>query len=371
MVVPKFWWENSLKLSVILTAMLIVTPQLIYPFNFVQAYDSDLNVVTSMSIIGGIVKGIGGSRVNVYSILPEGVDPHNYALTVEDIQKALEADLLVFASVKNFSLEENILENAPGKPYLDLVDYARYNVTLLDIPGFRRNFHGYWMKPENALAIAKAVHDKLVELDPDGKDVYDYNLQRFEEKIANLIDFLEDISEQYNLKGLSVAIAVPGAAYVVDAFKMKIASVLLKGPGRFMNATELAELEAAIKAGEISMLICPEILRGAKAGEISEQVSRDTGIPVVYVRVFGVKDMNYFELMMYNAGVMKGTIDSMDEYRSSLTSSILPWLYFVVIVSVVIAIIEAFVIYKARRKVEMEIKGFSFTCVLRGDLCGK
>jgi len=61
----------------------------------------------------------------------------------------------------------------------------------------------------------------------------------------------------------------------------------------------------------------------------------------------------------------------MDEYRSSLTSSILPWLYFVVIVSVVIAIIEAFVIYKARRKVEMEVKGFSFTCVLRGDLCGK
>jgi len=338
-----------LRLSVILTATLIVIPQLIFPFNFIQVSSSDLRVVTSMSVIGEMVKSIGGNRVSVYSILPEGVDPHNYALTVEDIQKALEADLLVFASIRNFSLEENILENVPDKPYLDLVDYIRYNVTLLDIPGFRRNFHGYWMKPENALAIAKAVHDKLLELDPDGKDVYDLNLQTFEEKVVDLINFLEKISEEYDLKDLNVAIAVPGAAYVVDVFKMKIASVLLKGPGRFMNATELAELEAEIKSGVISMLICPEIMKDAKAGEISRQVSRDTGIPVVYVRVFGIEHTSYFELMMYNAGVLKATIDSMGEY-GGLSDDILLLLYFVLATSIVIAIIEAFVIYKARRK---------------------
>lgn len=359
-----------MKLSVVLIAILILISQLIHPLSPVQTFNNNLNIVTSISVIGEIVKDIGGSRVNVYSILPEGVDPHNYALTVEDIQKALKADLLVFASVKNFSLEENILENAPDKPYLDLVDYARYNATLLDIPGFRRNFHGYWMKPENALAIAKAIHDKLVELDPSGKNVYDYNLQVFEEKIANLTDFLDSISEENGLKGLSVAIAVPGAAYVVDAFKMKIASVLLKGPGRFINATELAELETAIKAGEISMIICPEIMRNARAGEISEQVSRDTGIPVVYVRVFGIKNMSYFELMMYNAGVMKGTMNSINKYGRGLTGDILLWLYFAVIISVFIAIIEAFVIYKARRKVEVEVKGFSLLHVLRGDLFG-
>lgn len=361
-----------MRLSVILTAILIVIPQLTFPFNFAQAYNSKLNVVTSISVIGEIVKDIGNGRVNVYSILPESVDPHNYALTVEDIQKALEADLLVFASVENFSLEENILRNVPGKPYLDLVDYTRYNVTLLDIPEFRRNFHGYWMKPENALAIAKAVRDKLVELDPDGRSVYDYNLQIFEEKINNLTSFLEDVSEKYNLKDLEVAIAVPGAAYVVDAFKMRIVSVLLKGPGRFMNASELAKLEAAIKAGNISMLICPEIMKDAKAGEISEQVSRDTGIPVVYIRVFGIKDMSYFELMMYNAGVLKGTlnsINSMSKY-GGFSSNILLWLYFVLMISVIIAIIEAFVIYKARRRVEMEVKSFKLVSI-RGAVHGE
>jgi ABC-type Zn uptake system ZnuABC Zn-binding protein ZnuA len=335
--------------------LLIVIFQFISFPGFTQGFEVKINVVTSISVIGEIVKDIGGSRVSVYSILPEGVDPHDYALTVDNIQKASKADLLVFASVENFSLERSILENVPNKPYLDLSDYMHYNAVLLDIPSFQRNFHGYWIKPENALAIAKAVHEKLVELDPDGKDIYDYNLQIFEEKIADLNRFLEKVSEDYNMKNLKVAIAVPGAAYVADAFKMKIASVFLKSPGQFINASELAELEAAIKTSEISLLICPEIMKDAKAGEISEQISRDTGVPVVYVRVFGIDGMNYFELMMYNAGILKGTISYMDGYER-FHSDIVLWLYTVLIISVVIAIIEAFVIYKARKKVEMETK---------------
>lgn len=323
--------------------------------SFTQGYEVRLNIVTSISVIGEIVKGIGGSRAHVYCILPEGVDPHDYALTVDNIQKASKADLFVFASVENFSLEKSLLENVPNKPYLDLSDYLHYNAVLLDIPGFQRNFHGYWIKPENALAIAKAVHEKLVELDPDGKDTYDYNLRIFKDKIANLIKFLEEVSENYDMKNLKAAIVVPGAAYVADAFKMEVASLLLKGPGQFINASELAELEAAIKTGEVSLLICPEIMKNAKAGEISEQISRDTGVHVVYVRVFGIKGMNYFELMMYNAGVLRGTINYISEYES-FHSDIVHWLYTVLVISVVIVIIEAFVIYRARKKVEMEVK---------------
>ena len=340
---------------IFLMILLIIVFQFVSLPEFTHGYETSLNVVTSISVIGEIVKDIGGSRVSVYSILPEGVDPHDYALTVDDIQKALEADLLVFASVENFSLEKSLLENVQNKPYLDLPDYVHYNAVLLDIPGFRKNFHGYWIKPENALAIAKAVHKKLVELDPNGKDTYDYNLRIFEEKIVNLIRFLEEVSEDYNMKSLKVAIAVPGAAYVADAFKMKIASVLLRGPGQFINASQLAKLEAAIKAGEISLLICPEIMRNAKAGEISEQISRDTGVPVVYVRVFGINNMNYFELMMHNAGVFKGTINYVDVYES-FHSDIVLWLYTVFVISVIIAVIEAFVIYKARKKVEIEVR---------------
>src|SRR4051794_21614656 len=57
---------------------------------------SKLNVVASFYPILEFVKKVGGNRVEVSSLIPLGVEPHDFEPTIQQIQYAETADMLVY-----------------------------------------------------------------------------------------------------------------------------------------------------------------------------------------------------------------------------------------------------------------------------------
>jgi len=318
----------------------------------VASQGGKIRIVASMETFASIAKFIGGDMVSVDYILPEGADPHDYSLTFSDIEKIRNADILVLANSEFFALEQQILENALGKPYIDFKDYALYNAAILPIPGIEKNYHGYWIYPDNALAIAHAIADALISFDPANHEIYENNLQEFKERIQKLKHLISETAMKKSLRGFGAVVAVPGAAYIAYAFGMNVVASLLKGPGRFVNASELEKIREIAQSGFIRVILCPLSLANGKAGEISNELSRNINVPVVYVRVFSSGGlMDYFALMMYNIGALSGISNVA---RESLGQNLLMLLYTGIGILFVIAITELVIIYNYTRRAEEE-----------------
>lgn len=337
------------ELVSIIIVLLLFSPIINYKGNSLRSSENKIKVVSTLEMYSSIAEYIGDGLIEATYILPEGSDPHDYSLTPGDIEKITSADLLILANSNFFTLERNMLNHYSGI-ILDFDDYLEFNLTIINITGLGKNYHGYWIYPDNALAIAKAIHDKLVLLDPTHREIYDNNLEKFEDKIYRLKSLLYRVALNSDIHGSGAVIAVPGAAYLAIAFGLKIEAILLKGPGSFANSSELNQIYQKARDGLIRLILCPESLRNAKPGEISRQLSLDTGLPVIYVRIFsmyGLKD--YFALMTYNAGAVShaGKIGT-----NPSGSDFLVWYLIVIGILFSIVIVESTMIFLYKRKAE-------------------
>ena len=349
-----------MKKSVIIIILLVLT--LIIPHTLeVRGYSNIYQktyynnnmpyIVVSIPSLAMIVKHITGNASIIDTILPEGVDPHSYSLTVEDVEKINKADLLILADVEHLTLEAQILEISENKIFLDFKNYTAYGAYMIDIPGFKHNFHGYWIYPDNALAIAEAIHDTLSSMFPQLKEHYDENLNVFKEKISELKMEFRAVSEKYGLNNTGVAIAVPGVAYIAKMFGFEIKALFIKGPGRFINATEIAKIENDIRSGKIKYIVCESILKDAKAGELSEQIAEDTGIQVIYVSIFSLRILkDYFSLMTYNIAAVESVVSHQEGGKDQQLQ--LFSMYIVVGILAIISFIEGFIIFRMRKSIE-------------------
>ncbi len=290
------------KLIFVLFTIMIFMPTMVTPVN---AQDISLNIIATSQSLAAIVKEISGTHNNVSYILPEGTDAHSYSMTIQDIQKLQQADLVIVADSEDLSLESQMLENTRGIPHLDLVNYTEYGANLISVPGFERNYHGYWLGIKNARAIAKAVYNTLIALDPTDASYYQSQLYDFENRLSKLGNMLNETAAQYHLTGKKAVAAVPGVAYILNDLGIETGVLLLKGPGQFASTQEITDIENGIKNGTYSIIACAEVLEHAKAGEISEQISQDTGIPVAYIKIFSFGDLeDYFALETYNTATI-------------------------------------------------------------------
>lgn len=337
-----------------MTSKKIVIILIVLVVNFIPSVSADekINIVCTLEAYASIAKFIGGEYVNVSYILPEGASPHEYSLTPEDIEKASHADLLIFVNSKFLSLEADLKNKlSSDKIFVDFEDYERYNLSILPAPGIDKNYHGYWLYPDNAIAIAKAIHNKLALLMPAHKTLFDENLNKFIEKITILKNKMLDVSTDNNFYQKGVLLAVPAAAYVAYAFEMNPRGLILKAPGSFASASEIDEIETQIKNGEIILSLCPESMRHTKPGEILLEIQKDTSIPIAYIRVFSLSGINdYFALLSYNIGA----ISSVGSYHVNNSES--DDLFFLVlfgfIIFAMISIIETIIIFRFQKNIE-------------------
>ena len=122
--------------------LLVVIPAVVF------AGDEHITVAVSLQPYATLVKMVGGSRVNVVTLLPPGADPHNYEPKP--------------AVIKAFSLAEAYFTDGSGldKAWLPRFLGANKNVKVIDIS---RNIK--WMKAEHD-DHHHHHHDDENELDP-------------------------------------------------------------------------------------------------------------------------------------------------------------------------------------------------------------
>ena len=154
--------------------------------------DDMLRVVTTVSPITSITENIGGTRISLEGIVPEGVNSHTYEPAPSVARVMSEADLII---LNGLFLEEPALKMAEangkqGAVILTLGDRAItrddwvFDFSFPESDG-RPNPH-LWTSPPLALKYAELIRDTLAELNPADKLYFEGNFNSLKERIEDL-----------------------------------------------------------------------------------------------------------------------------------------------------------------------------------------
>ena len=139
--------------------------------------NSRLNIVASFYPIFEFVKQIGGDRVAVTSLIPVGVEPHDYEPTIQQIQNAESADAIFF---NGLGFESSWLSRIDNNNLVDTSLGA--NITNTGNP---IDPH-IWLDPILVKNQVKNIEKALIELDPENKEYYQNNAINFTTALGSL-----------------------------------------------------------------------------------------------------------------------------------------------------------------------------------------
>ena len=162
------------------------------PVSGPQKLPQKLKVVSTVSPITSITENIGGTRIQLRGIIPEGVNSHTFEPAPSTARALAEADLIV---LNGLFLEQPFLEMAkaskkPGAVILSLADKAItkdqwvFDFSFPETAG-HANPH-LWTSPTLALKYAELVRDELVTLDPSNASYYKENYDNLKSRIEDL-----------------------------------------------------------------------------------------------------------------------------------------------------------------------------------------
>ncbi len=151
-----------------------------------------LKVVTTVSPITSIVENIGGPRISLEGVVPEGVNSHTFEPAPSMAKLMAGADLII---INGLFLEEPTLALAQSNKKDDAVilalgdrsvtpDEWQFDFTFPESAG-HPNPH-LWPDPNLGLRYAELVQDRLAALDPDNAAYYAGNLEIFRGKVEKM-----------------------------------------------------------------------------------------------------------------------------------------------------------------------------------------
>jgi len=141
-----------------------------------QPGQAKINVVTSFFPIYEFVKAVGENRINLSVLIPIGAEPHDFDPTIQEVQKANSANLLVYNGA---SMEEPWIHNLAPQNTVDTSKGMNLLANPSDPEIKGPNDPHIWLDPVLAIKQVQNIRDGLDKIDPKNAAYYNQNAQNF------------------------------------------------------------------------------------------------------------------------------------------------------------------------------------------------
>lgn len=163
--------------------------------NVMQAQQKKIKVVTTLHYLKYVTEQIGKNTVSVFALANPKQDPHYVTPTPRMNQLTTDADLFIENGLGLDLWSKNVVD-ASGNPNIQPGNkghlIATINVPLKELPTEVSRAWGdihpqgnphVWLDPINVKIIAENIAEKLSELAPTNKTLYEQNLENFKKQI--------------------------------------------------------------------------------------------------------------------------------------------------------------------------------------------
>jgi manganese/zinc/iron transport system substrate-binding protein len=155
-------------------------------------------VVTTTSVIGDLVREVGGERVTVTSLMGPGVDPHLYRASEGDVARMGRADVVFYNGLHLEGRMADVFDQMARRGMRAVAVAERIpEELLLRPPEFEGAYDPHvWMDVGLWMEAARAVAEGLAELDPTHADHYRASLAAYLGRLAELDGYVKEAAER-------------------------------------------------------------------------------------------------------------------------------------------------------------------------------
>ncbi len=241
--------------------------------------ETRLNVVTTVSPITNIVYNVGGDRIGLIGIVPEGVNSHTFEPAPSDAQRLAQADLIFINGLK---LEEPTLALAEankkagaeiillGEQTITPDEYA-YDFSFPEEAG-SPNPH-LWPNPIYALRYAEIVRDTLVKRDAANAAYYTGNYDAFKARIEALDQAIKDTIASIPEQNRKLLTYHDSWAYFAPRYGLTVIGAIQPADFSEPSAQEVAGLITQLRQEKVPAIFGSEVF----PSPILDQIAREAG----------------------------------------------------------------------------------------------
>jgi zinc/manganese transport system substrate-binding protein len=282
----------------------------------VEAADK-VKAVASFSILGDMVKQVGGDRVEVVTLVPPDSDAHVFSPTPADA-KTLAGAQVFFVNGLGFEGWMERLEKSSG--FKGKVVVASTGVaprTMIEEEG---HHHGEeaepdphaWQNLANGKLYVANIRDGLIAADPDGKATYEANADTYLDALATEEAAVKEALSKLPPARRKIITSHDAFGYFGAAYGLEIIAPEGVSTESEASAQDVAKIIRQIKEEKIPAVF----LENVTDHRLLDQIARETGAKIggtLYSDALSEPDgpaPTYLDMFRHNVGTLTAALSS-------------------------------------------------------------
>lgn len=244
----------------------------------INTAQSPMKIVAAENFWGSLVSQIGGSHVQVLSVVSDpNADPHEYESNTTDARAVATADYVIENGAGYDSWMDKLLGAGTNTHRVVLKVATLLGKQEGDNPHF-------WYSPDYVNQAAAKIEKDLAAHDPANASYYEAQYKTLQSSLAEYQNRIVAIKQQFG--GTKVAATEDIFVYLANAAGLDLVSppafIQAVAEGNDPPAASIVEFENQLKSGGLRLLVYNEQTVTPLTDQI-KKLAADEGIPVVGV----------------------------------------------------------------------------------------
>ena len=263
-----------------------------------SANQTGLKIVGNFYPVTWIAERVAGDGVEVTSLTPNGVEPHDLQLDAQSLALIQDADIVFYlGSEFQPEVEQAVSQLEDKSKAVDLLKSP--GVKLLDAKEDDHDHdHGHegeeeeevehkhplaggkdphvWLDPANMISMARQVSSELIRLAPESEPLFSSNLAKLIDTLS-LLD--QDIAEQLSdCKVRTVVTSHAAFLYFTEKYGFEQLAIAGISPDDEPDAKRLAGIADAAKDARVTTVYFEEVLSPALAKTVAREIKAELSL---------------------------------------------------------------------------------------------
>jgi len=246
-----------------------------------------LQVVATTTIVGDVVRQVGGEAVDVQVLVPAGADPHAFEPAPQDVARVAKARMVFANGAGLEGFLDRLLANAGGHGEVVRVSDG---ITLRELgegqaaeaAGAHDHEEGdphVWTDPNNVVVWTHTIEDALARLDPKNAARYHANATAYRAKLQELDAWVRGQVARVPEAKRKLVVDHEALGYFADRYGFQQVGTVFPGFSTLAepSAQGLVALEEAIRRHGVKAVFAGSTVNPG----LARRVAADTGTALV------------------------------------------------------------------------------------------